>query len=121
MITYHYNLWEDFKAQALAMRELAWLKEHRIKVFYFNPWETIKLIVKQPKIYVDCREDVKCYWVSGGTWGSYYPPDKIKICPRQASIPFLEDAIRHEITHIKQEPFVQGMTHEEKETYIQSK
>ena len=120
MITYKYSILEDIKAHYLLMVSLVWLKKHRIKVFYPNPWETLKLMVKQPKINYQCKQDITCYWVSAGTWGSYFLPSKIRVCPRQASLNFLKNTIKHEITHLLHEDKVRGMSHEKKEEYIES-
>jgi len=75
MIKYHYNFFVDIKTQIEILRELKWLKENNVVFFYSSPWEILKLIFKRPKINYQCEENITCYWVSGGNWGSYYPPN----------------------------------------------
>lgn len=121
MIRYHYNFYVDFKQQLKTLRDLRWLKENKIVVFYPNPWKTLKLIFKRPVVKYQCEEDIDCYWVSGGNGGSYYPPSEIRVCPRGMDQAFIERTVRHEITHLKYDKDVQGMSHQEKEAYIITK
>jgi hypothetical protein len=123
MIKYHYNFLIDLKQQLQCWHERQWLKEHNIVVFPFNLWETIKLFFKRPQIDLPRNEDIDCYWVSGGNWGSYDLPNKIYICPRQITSKRIKEIIKHEITHLKCEEIVQqkNMTHTEKEAYVISK
>ena len=105
-------------------QEIKWLKKNKIVIIYPNPLKTIKVafnwwILKRPKIYVQCDKDVHCYWISAGNWGSYWPPNKIRVCPIKT--PHLERTVKHEITHILYNDDVQDMTHEQKEAYIESK
>ncbi|MDP3997765.1 MAG: hypothetical protein Q8P73_04675 [bacterium] len=105
---------------------LRWHKQQKLAIFWPNPWQTIKiafnwLVLKQPAIKHQFPEDIDCYWISGGVWGSYYLPNKIYICPRKATPQFLEQVIEHEITHLKYENEVKNMTHQEKEAHITAK
>lgn len=117
MIKYHYNFLIDLKKQIEAFRDQCWFKENNVTYIPFNPWETLKLIFNRPKIDYQCKEDIDCYWVSGGNGGSYHPPDIITVCPREKSHT-VEEIVKHEITHLKCHKDVQGMTHQQKETYI---
>lgn len=124
VIKYHYNLIEDIKAHIYMWRNMKWLKENKIIIIYPSPLKTLKValnwwILKHPKVKFQCKKDIHCYWVSAGTWGSYWPPDKIWICPIKN--PHLERTVKHEITHIIYDQDVQSMTHKQKEVYIESK
>lgn len=120
MIKYHYNLYEDIKRQLYDWRDRQWIKDQKVVYFYPNPLRALKILLNLPKTNYQTQEDIDCYWGTGGTWGGYEPPDKIYICPDKLSMP-LEEIIRHEITHLKYEKDVQGMTHQEKEAYIEAK
>ncbi len=76
---------------------------------------------KKPKIEVD--QDVTCYWVSSGTWGSYHPDTyEIRICPWKINRSPDKNAlgvIRHELMHL-QHPEADGLKHEEKEKFIEN-
>lgn len=124
MIQYHYNIIEDIKAHFSMWQKRKWLKENDIVIIRPNIFNTVSVafswwILKRPKVSFQCDKNVHCYWVSAGNWGSYYPPDKIHICP--INIPNLERTIKHEITHILYDQDVQDMTHQEKEAYVISK
>lgn len=124
MIKYHYNLIEDIKTHVGIWRDMKWLKENKIVIIRPSVFKTISVafnwwVLKRPKVRFQCEKNIHCYWVSAGNWGSYYPPDKIHICP--IKIPDLERTVQHEITHIIYNEDVQGMTHEQKEAYIESK
>lgn len=121
MITYKYSLIEDIKSHFSILSDFKLLKENKIVIFYFNPIETIKLWFKRPIVSYQADKDITCYWVSGGTWGSYYLPNKIHICPRKASKKFIKNVIKHEITHLEHEHEVRGMSHQEKEAHIENK
>ena len=127
MIKYHYNLIEDIKAQLDMLRDIRGHKKRGLVLFYPNPWETLKIalkwtLFKRPVIKYQCEKNINCYFVSGGVWGSYFPStNKIHICPRKAAHEFLEDIIKHEIAHLEYDKDVQGMSHQEKEEYINSK
>ena len=123
MIKYHYNLLEDIKRQWYCWEDRKWIKEHNIVYFYPNPLRAIVILYRLLTRSFTCQvdEDVDCYWVTGGNWGGYEEPNKIFICPVKRSPEFIKNVIRHEIIHLKCEPDVQGMTHEEKEAYVVSK
>ena len=108
MIKYHYSILEDIKAYLRVVWYWRWLRKERIQLLWPRPF-------KIPKIDYQCDKDITCYWVSGGVWGSYKLPDKIYVCPRGDT----ERIIKHEIAHLEHEHEVQGMTHSEKEEYIE--
>lgn len=116
-IKYKYSLKWDLIWMYRNMKNMRWLTEKRIVVFKPSIFKMVKLWFNMPvgpKIETELL--VTCYWLSSGTWGSYIPPDKIFICPRG-----LKDVVRvinHEISHLKHDEEVQGMSHEEKENYI---
>ncbi len=102
------------------MRNAHWLEEKKIVAFKPCIFKMIKFwfnLPTGPKIETDFP--VTCYWLSSGTWGSYTPPDKIFICTR--GLKNIEEVIQHEITHLKYNMDVRGMSHEEKEKYINEK
>lgn len=115
MIKYHYNLLEDIKRQWYCWEERKWIKDQGVVYFYPNPWRTIKILLNLPKPSYQSNENIECYWATGGTWGGYQEPNKIFICPTHEDI---ESVIKHEITHLKCDKDVQGMTHEDKEAYV---
>jgi hypothetical protein len=103
MIKYRYSLYTDLKAHLDMWRSLRWLKENNIHILYPNPWETLKLIFKQPKIDYQSDKNVTCYWVSAGNWGSYELPNEIWICPREINNKRIIEIIKHEIIHLEHE------------------
>lgn len=118
---YRYSLYEDLKIFLHTRRSMDFFAREGI---YVIPW-TLKRYIKflwnfftyeRPDIDVD----MTCYFVSCGTWGAYELPDKVYVCP--IDIEYLDitmrELIMHEIAHIKHEDAVQGMTHKEKEEYI---
>jgi len=119
MIIYKYSLKEDLRWSFRTIKNLKWLKKHNLKIFYPNLFRMILLWFKKPKINFQTTKDITCYWIHAGTWGSYTPPNKIFICPwKIAQAGGLQRVIEHEITHLEYEPSVKGMTHEEKEKFI---
>lgn len=100
-------------------------KKHNI--VYFKPTPQLKRwlsnwlkVTKLPTI--ECKPDVVCYWRSFGTWGMYHPDDfSISVCPYKIeNAPGgLKGVIKHEIAHLLH-PEANGMSHVEKEKYIES-
>lgn len=124
MIQYHYSVIEDCKAHYEFIRNFRWLKNNNIEIIYPNPFNTLRVAfswwaLKRPKVSFQCDRNIHCYWVSAGNGGSYWPPDKIWVCPIRNNM--LDRTVKHEVTHILYDQDVQGMTHEEKEAYVISK
>jgi hypothetical protein len=70
MITYRYSLIKDTHSHVQILRELRWLKEHRIKLHYPNLRATLSIIFNRPTAEYQCEEDITCYWVTAGNFGS---------------------------------------------------
>jgi len=116
-IKYKYSLSWDIIWAYRTIKNSQWLKNKKIIVFRPNIWEMVKLWFKKPVGPILINDfPVTCYWCSSGSWGSYSPPDKIFICPR--NLKDIEKVILHEITHLKYNKDAIGMSHEEKEEYI---
>ncbi|MDP1706518.1 MAG: hypothetical protein Q8L36_01735 [bacterium] len=129
MIVYKYDLFQDIKVILHNRRQAVWLKEKNLVVFPFNIFRSLKIIFRwflfrRPvRPVIDFHEDVFCYWVTAGTWGAYELPNKIFICPENLTPEKLEDTIKHEIIHIFSEDEIRarGMSHEEKESLVNSR
>lgn len=116
-IKYKYSLKWDIIWAYRTIKNSKWLKSKKIIIFRPNIWEMLRLWFKKPVGPILINEfPVICYWCSSGSWGSYCPPDKIFICPRD--LKNIEKVILHEIKHLKYNKDVIGMNHEEKEDYI---
>lgn len=122
IITYKYNLIEDLRWSFRTLKNREWLQKKGLKVFYPNIFRLVKLLVKQPKVDTQTKEDITCYWIHAGTWGSYTPPDKIFICPWQIEeVGGFDKVIKHELTHLKYFKETEKMSHEAKEEFINKK
>ena len=121
MITYKYSLKEDLRWSYRTIVNRKWLREKRLKIFYPNIFRMVFLWLKQPNSAFQLEEDITCYWVHASTWGAYTPPDKIFICPWQIEkAGGLERVIKHEASHLRNAKQTQNMSHEEKESFINS-
>ncbi len=125
MIKYKYSFYWDIVWYFRNKRNSDFLREKNIKYIPFSLGQLFKNIFFQlkPKIEIeDIDIDVKCYWLSSGTWGAYTPPDKIFICPKDIKkAGGLERVIKHEIAHLIHSKVADTMEHEEKESYIREK
>ncbi|MEK7630907.1 MAG: hypothetical protein AAB417_02675 [Patescibacteria group bacterium] len=119
MITYHYSLWEDIKMAIQTFGRFFWLKKHRL-IFFMPTLKRFREIRSfQKNIFIDISDDIQCYWVSSGTWGSYKAPNKIYICPweiEQAG--GINSVINHEIKHLQLFDKTKHMSYEEREKII---
>lgn len=119
MIQYKYNLINDINHAFNTIRNFKWFKKQGLVFFWPTPFRMIRLILNRPKVSeIDIKEEIVCYWVSSGTWGSYSLPNQIYICPWQLTEDKIAEIILHEIKHLYNEDKVRGMTHEEKEKFI---
>jgi len=127
MIIYKYSLKKDIKNALWTIGDRAWFRKHpAIVVFWPNIFRWFWLLswilfAKKPKADY-FSQDIVCYWVSSGTWGSYHPEENaISICPwkiKESPDKNIEGVISHEITHLLH-PEADVMNHEDKERYIE--
>ena len=127
MITYKYSIREDIKMYKHDKKITDFLEKEDIWVVEFGVIKYLKFLYTYytggfclPQI--DTPFDITCYMMSRGTWGSYQLPNTIQICPLEMENlnMSMEELLEHEITHLLHEKDVQGMTHKEKEDFIES-
>lgn len=93
---------------------------------YIIPWSIknyikfLSYLFKKEYPNVHINDKYTCYFVSCGTWGAYREPNTIFFCPIDKELMEMtqDDLIYHEMKHIKYSEHVKGMTHKEKEKYI---
>lgn len=94
-----------------------WLKKNKL-IFFMPTPKRFYNIRKNIPILKEINTDKKitCYWVSTGTWGAYKLPNKIYICPWENYN--IISVIKHELAHLKYGRRVEGMSYDEKESFI---
>lgn len=121
MITYKYSLIKDIqRAFDIVFKNRIFLIENNLIVFWPNPIRWVWLVFNMPKgPKIQTTSDITCYWLSCGTWGTYYENENaIGICPWKIEKEGLKEVIVHEIVHLEH-PEAEEMDHEKKEEYIE--
>lgn len=103
------------------------LERKGLAVFRPSFSRMLSLWSRRPEaIDVEVEWPITCYWVSAGTWGAFIPPDRILLCPWKKaggaySAEELRRVIRHELFHLYYYDETKGMSHADREAYVNRK